>query len=72
MEATEVVLALFRAFPDLDRTDDAATAAATQPIGFVSRAWRPIHLAHAPVPADVARARVLDGPAWAGSVPAGG
>ena len=72
MEATEVVLALFRAFPDLDRTDDPAAAAATQPIGFVSRAWRPIRLAHVPVPADVARARVLDGPAWAGSVPANG
>ncbi|MEA2579090.1 MAG: hypothetical protein QOD78_2678, partial [Chloroflexota bacterium] len=69
MEATEVVLALFRAFPDLDRTDDPVVAAATQPIGFVSRAWRPIQLAHAPVSADVARARVLDGPAWAGSVP---
>ncbi len=71
MEATEVVLALFRAFPELARTDDPATAAATQPIGFVSRAWRPIHLAHVPLTADVAEARVLDGAAWAGSVPAG-
>jgi cytochrome P450 len=69
MEATEAVLALWRAFPDLARVEGAPDAA---PIGFVSRAWRPIPLTHAPVSARTVRARVLDGPAWAGSVPAGG
>ncbi len=39
------------------------------PIGFVSRAWRPIPLVHAPVQASVRRERVLAAPAWAGSVP---
>jgi cytochrome P450 len=55
MEATEAVGALWRAFPDLDRAPDAPAA---NMIGFVSRAWRPIHLEHAPVPPAEARARV--------------
>jgi cytochrome P450 len=68
MEATEAILGMWRAFPDLARAGGAAASAS---MGFVSRAWRPIELDHAPVAADVARARILDGPAWAGSVPAG-
>ena len=66
MEGTEALLALWRAFPDLTRAIGAPAAA---PMGFVSRAWRPITLDHAPVPPLTVRGRVLDGPAWAGSVP---
>lgn len=69
MEATETIGGLFRAFPDLARADGAPDPT---PIGFVSRAWRPVELVHAPVEADVARSRIADGPAWAGSVPGGG
>ena len=58
LEATEAIPALWRAFPDLDRAPGSPDP---QPIGFVSRAWRPIELVHAPVPADTARQRVLDG-----------
>jgi cytochrome P450 len=61
LEATEAVSGLFRAFPDLAR---APGAPATVPIGFVSRVWRPVELAHAPVAPDVVRARVADAP-WA-------
>ncbi len=68
MEATEAILGLFRAFPDLAR---APGSAPPEPLGFVSRAWRPIPLVHAPVAADDAYRAVMDGPAWAGSVPAG-
>jgi cytochrome P450 len=66
MEATEAVLGLWRAFPDLAR---AGGAPEPQPIGFVSRAWRPIPLVHEPVAHATTAARVLDGPSWAGSVP---
>jgi hypothetical protein len=66
MESTEVVNGLWRAFPDLDRV--AGTAEAV-PMGFVSRAWRPVQLQHTPVDPAVARQRIYDGPAWAGSVP---
>ena len=52
---------LFRAFPDLAR---APGAPETVPMGFVSRVWRPVELAHAPVEPDVVRARVADAP-WA-------
>jgi cytochrome P450 len=69
MEATEAILGLWRAFPDLH---PAAGAAPARSIGFVSRAWRPIALAHAPVDAATTCARVLDGPAWSGSVPSAG
>ena len=69
MEATEALGGMWRAFPDLARATDARPAAS---MGFVSRSWRPLDLVHAPVAADEARARILDGPAWAGSVPAGG
>lgn len=55
MEAMEAVSGLFRAFPDLDR---AAEWVEPQPLGFVSRAWRPQVLAHAPVPAELVRARI--------------
>ena len=66
MEATEAISGLWRAFPDLAR---APRAADPTPVGFVSRAWRPVALSHSPVPAAVARERVLAGPPWAGSVP---
>jgi cytochrome P450 len=69
MEATEAILGLWRAFPDLARADGADESTA---IGFVSRAWRPIQLVHAPVPPSSARERVMAGPAWAGSLEAGG
>ncbi len=55
MEAIEAIGALWRVFPDLDRVVDAPAASM---VGFVSRAWYPIHLAHALVPSAVARARV--------------
>jgi cytochrome P450 len=66
MEATEAMLGMWRAFPDLVRRPGAADPA---PLGFVSRASRPIQLVHAPVIAAAARERVLAAPAWAGSVP---
>ena len=68
MEATEAILALWRAFPDLAPAPGGAGA---RLMGFVSRAWRPIPLTHEPVDAEIVCARVLDGPAWAGSVPSG-
>lgn len=68
MEATEAILGMWRAFPDLARPPGGPEPT---PVGFVSRAWRPIRLTHAPAPADMVRRRVLDGPAWAGSVPVG-
>ena len=49
-----------------------ATADAVTPMGFVSRAWRPVQLAHSPIAQATARLRVSDGPAWAGSVPGRG
>jgi cytochrome P450 len=55
MEATEAILGLWRAFPDLDLALGAPGAGVA---GFVSRAWRPIHLVHSPVAPAVARARV--------------
>jgi hypothetical protein len=58
MEATEAILGLWRAFPDL--AGSTAGTPPARPIGFVSRAWRPIHLVHAPVEADAVRSRVLD------------
>lgn len=47
LQAVEVVTALFRAFPDLHLDPDAPP-----PIfaGYVTRAWRPLHLRHAPRP----------------------
>ena len=68
LEATEAILGLWRAFPDLDRVPGGPEPA---PLGFVSRAWRPIRLRHAPVSPGEARRRVQAGPAWVGSVPAG-
>jgi len=67
MEATEAILGLWRAFPDLARVPGAPMP---EPVGFVSRAWRPVPLVHAPVEGNMVRRRVLEGPAWAGSVPA--
>jgi cytochrome P450 len=68
MEATETIGGLFRAFPDLARAEGAPEPV---PMGFVSRAWRPVELVHAPVPPDLARERIAAGPVWAGSVPSG-
>ena len=67
MEATETIAGLWRAFPDLTRVTGPGTAA-PRSMGFVSRAWRPIALAHQPVPANTTRERIMNGPAWAGSV----
>lgn len=67
MEATETVGGLWRAFPDMVRVPGGGQ---TIPLGFVSRAWRPVEIAHAPLDAAVARERIAAGPAWAGSVPA--
>jgi cytochrome P450 len=58
LEVTEAVVGLFRAFPDLEREADAPPPSM---LGFVSRAWRPLHLRHAArTPADV-EAAVLAG-----------
>jgi hypothetical protein len=70
MEATEVIGGLWRAFPDLARVP--GTAGDVVPMGFVSRAWRPLELQHAPLDPASARQRVSVGPAWAGSVPGRG
>ena len=59
MEATEVIRGIFRAFPDVMRAPGAAEA---MPLGFVSRAWRPIPLVFEPVPGDVAHSRVESAP----------
>ncbi len=58
LEATEAIVGMFRAFPDLVRADDPTE---TAPVGFVSRAWRPIDLMFAPVAGDIARQRVFRG-----------
>jgi cytochrome P450 len=56
MEGTEALLGIFRAFPDLGLAQDGS-----QPrcMGFVSRAWRPIELVHAPRDPHQVRAAVL-------------
>jgi len=69
MEATETVGGLWRAFPDMIRIPGDGE---TIPMGFVSRAWRPVEIAHVPVAEQVARGRIAAGPAWAGSVPVAG
>ncbi len=56
MEATEVILGLWRAFPDLGAVQGSPDAT---PLGFVSRVWRPIHLVHAPQLPEEAARRVL-------------
>ena len=70
MEATEVIGGLWRAFPDLARVP--GTAEQVTPMGFVSRAWRPVQLQLTPLDPATASRRVSDGPAWAGSVPGRG
>jgi cytochrome P450 len=55
MEAIEAIGSLWRAFPDLDR---APGAPRPEVIGFVSRAWRPIHLVHTPVRPALALDRI--------------
>ena len=56
LEVGEAIRALFAAFPDLDG-DPAAPAA--EYLGFVSRAWRPLHLRHAIRAPAEARAAIL-------------
>jgi cytochrome P450 len=58
LEGAEAVLGLFRAFPDLERDPDAPGPVCR---GFVSRAWRPLHLRHAPRDPDAVRAAILAG-----------
>ncbi|HSO28464.1 MAG TPA: cytochrome P450 [Candidatus Sulfomarinibacteraceae bacterium] len=60
LEATEAVLGLFRAFPDLGRDSGMPGPAC---MGFVSRAWRPLHLRHAVRTPGEVRAAVLGGEA---------
>ncbi|MEP6639780.1 MAG: cytochrome P450 [Chloroflexota bacterium] len=62
MEAMEAIGGMWRAFPDLARTEAGPGIAEVQATGFVSRAWRPIELRHAPVAPDEARSRVLVSP----------
>jgi hypothetical protein len=52
LQAREIIRALFAAFPDLERDPEAPA-----PIyaGYVSRAWRPLHLRHAPRRAEAVR-----------------
>jgi hypothetical protein len=68
MEALEAVAGLFRAFPDLRRADGAPEPV---PMGFVSRVWRPVELAHTPADPATVRSRVL-GPAAGEGVSAPG
>ncbi len=68
MEATETIGGLWRAFPDLALVPGSPEP---RPMGFVSRGWRPVELVYTPVTPEIARERVLHGPAWAGSVPGG-
>jgi pulcherriminic acid synthase len=56
VEVTEAVVGLFSAFPDLA---PAPGAPAPRSMGFVSRAWRPQVLRHAPRQPAVVRAAVL-------------
>lgn len=62
LEAAEAIPGLFRAFPDLHRLPGQPD---TPPTGFVSRAWRPNQLAHAPIPRAAAAARVDEAPSFA-------
>ena len=62
LEATEVIRGMFRALPDLAPTGGVMDAI---PLGFVTRAWRPIPLTFSPMDGDVARARVNAAPAGA-------
>jgi cytochrome P450 len=55
LEAVATIGALFRAFPDLGREPGAPEPAY---LGFVSRAWRPLHLRHAPRAAEDVRAAI--------------
>lgn len=55
MEASEAIRALFAAFPDLDRDPGSPMPAY---LGFVARAWRPLHLGHAPRTAGEVRAAI--------------
>ena len=57
LEATEALLALFGAIPDLAVADGPRR----RYMGFVSRAWRPIHLERAPRTAERGGVEGLDG-----------
>jgi cytochrome P450 len=67
MEATETILGLWRAFPDLEQVPGPPAPA---PVGFVSRTWRPLAVAHEPTTPARALARVMDGAGWSGSTTA--
>ncbi len=59
LEATEAVRGMFRAFPDLVRAPGTGDPS---PIGFVSRAWRPLTLVHTPATDAEVRERVGTAP----------
>jgi cytochrome P450 len=59
LEGIEAMAGLWRAFPDLAR---APGSAAPDAVGFVSRAWRPVQLVHAPADPASVRDRVMTGP----------
>jgi cytochrome P450 len=59
LQAAETVTSLFAAFPDLELDPDAPEPTYA---GFVSRAWRPLHLRHAPAASETVR-HVLGGSA---------
>jgi cytochrome P450 len=56
LQAVEAVTALFRAFPDLHPDSDAPPPVFA---GYVTRAWRPLHLRHAPRSEGSVRGDVL-------------
>jgi hypothetical protein len=58
LQTREIVRALLRAFPDLE-----SDSGSPPPLyaGFVTRAWRPLHLRHAPRSVDAVRRAVLTG-----------
>jgi cytochrome P450 len=61
MEAAEVIGGMWRALPGLEHRGGALAAV---PMGFVSRTWRPVELAHRETDPAEARTRVLAGPVW--------
>jgi cytochrome P450 len=68
LETREIVRGLFRAFPDLARDPHAP---APRYLGFVSRAWRPLHLRFGPRDPAVVRDAVLAGDRGVTALPPG-